>query len=309
MTSVRNDAVGQQGDVRFEPRGPFDLLHQNQYFNGWPTLARDPATIAMAFPVEGWSHSALVTLKQDADGSLDVVVHGKADEGRARRQALAALSLDEDGSGWIEIGERDEFVAGLQERYKHLRPTLFHSPYEAAAAFVIGHRITIPQARRIRSAMAAEMGSSIEVGDESFSAFPSPQRVLELESYKGLSETKVSRLHAVARAALDGLLDREYLRGLEDATALAELETMPGIGSFFSQGILYRGAGKRDGFVHDDMTYHAIETAYDLAEPASRDEVLAIAERWRPYRMWATVLLHVWLRETNNFPRRTFSRR
>jgi DNA-3-methyladenine glycosylase II len=263
----------------------------------------------MAFPVEGWSDSAVVTLKQDADGSVNIAVFGTADEGRARRQALAALSLDEDGSGWIETGKRDEFVAGLQEKYRHMRPTLFHSPYEAAAALVIGHRITIPQGRRIRSAMAAEIGSTMVVGEESFHAFPSPQRVLELASYQGLSETKVSRLHGVAQAALNGLLDREYLRGLEDATALAELETIPGIGPFFSQGILYRGAGKRDGFVHDNMTYHAIGTAYNLVVPPAREDVLAIAERWRPYRMWATVLLHVWLRETNNFPRRAFSRK
>lgn len=37
----------------FEPRGVFDLINQNQYFNGWPTLTSDSKTVVMAFPVEG----------------------------------------------------------------------------------------------------------------------------------------------------------------------------------------------------------------------------------------------------------------
>jgi 3-methyladenine DNA glycosylase/8-oxoguanine DNA glycosylase len=300
--------VALQAEFRWEPDGPFDLLHQNKYFNGWPTLARDPATVVMAFPVEGWSGSAAVTLTQDRNGSVHLVVFGEADQDRARRQALAALSLDEDGSGWPAIGERDDVLSGLQATYRYMRPTLFHSPYEAAAAFVIGHRISIRQARRIRSTMAAETGVETAVGGESFYAFPDPQRLMSLVSFPGLSQAKVGQLHAVAQAALDGRLDRTYLRSLDEETALAGLQTLPGIGPFFSQGILYRGAGKRDGFTRDDMTRHAIRTAYELAEESTNEEVLAIADRWRPYRMWATVLLHVWVRETGNLPKRTFSR-
>lgn len=291
-----------------KPKGPFNLLHQNKYFNGWPTLVNYLDTIVMSFPVEGWTYSAAVTFKQQADGTLVINVFGSGDETRAKQQALAALSLDEDGTDWTEVGKHDELVLGLQEKYQYMRPTLFHSPYEAAASFVIGHRITIPQARKIRTTMSIEIGDKIDVAGETFHAFPSPHKLLKLESYLGLSEIKISRLHTVAQAAIDGLLDREYLRNLKDEVALAELETLPGIGPFFSQGILYRGAGKTDGFTQDEMTFHAIKTAYHLSDEASKEEILSIAENWRPYRMWVTVLLHVWLRETNNFPKRTFSK-
>ncbi len=292
-----------------QPRGPFNLLHQNQYFNGWPTLAADTKTIVMTFPVEGWADSTAVTLRQEDDGSLDIAVYGTTDKSAATEQALAALSLDEDGSGWAAVGEKDDFIADLQKKYQHMRPTLFHSPYEAAAAFIIGHRITIAQTRKIRTTMAAEYGEKIMIGDEAFFAFPSPQKLLTIEAIKGLNETKISRLHAVAQAALDGLLDRKYLRGLDENQALKELETLPGVGPFFSQGILYRGVGIKDGLTHDDMTLYAIKTAYNLPEDASPEVVLAIADKWRPYRMWVTVLLHVWLRETNNYPKKTFAKR
>lgn len=288
-----------------QPLGPFNLLNQNKYFNGWPTLKSDPTTIVMAFAVDGdWSQSAAVTVQQKPNGDLDIAVYGTADPAKAQQQALAALSLDEDGLGWQEVGKRDDFVAGLQREYQYMRPSLFNSAYEAAAGFIIGHRITIVQARKIRSSMAEELGNKIDVAGESFYAFPSPQNLLALEEYKGLSEAKVTRLHAVAEATLAGKLDRAHLRQLSDDTALAELETLPGIGPFFSQGILYRGVGKQDGFTQDDMTFHAIITAYGLSKNAPVEEMLAIANRWQPYRMWVIVLLHVWLRETGNFPKR-----
>ena len=292
-----------------KPQGPFNLLHQNMYFNGWSTLSGDNKTIVMAFPVEGWLDSVAVSLQQNEDGILDIAVQGTTVVEPAIQQALAAMSLDEDGSSWSEVGERDDVIGKLQRKYEYMRPTLFHSPYEAAAAFTIGHRITIQQARKIRTNMAQEHGEKISVGSEVFFAFPSPQKLLTLTEIFGLNETKVSRLHTIAQAALDGLLDRAYLRSLDDETALTKLETLPGIGPFFSQGILYRGVGRKDGITHDDMTYHAIKTVYGLSDDVTKEDVMAIAERWRPYRMWAIVLLHVWLRETNNFPKRTFSKR
>jgi len=37
-----------------------------------------------------------------------------------------------------------------------------------------------------------------------------------------------------------------------------------------------------------------------------RLEFLAIAERWRPYRMWVNVLLHVWTSEAANMSQQGF---
>ncbi len=292
-----------------QPTGPFHLLNQNKYFNGWPTLKSDPSTVVMTFPVEDWSGPAAVTLTQLPDGSIKLEIYGDGNKKMAEHQALAAMSLDEDGSGWTKIAKSDEFVTILQNKYDCMRPTLFNSPYEAAAAFIIGHRITITQARCIRNNLAVEHGDAVRVKDEVFHAFPEPQKLLTLDGYAGLSETKIFRLHAVAQAAIEGQLSREYLRDLDDADALAKLEQLPGIGPFFSQGILYRGVGKRDGFTEDDMTFHAIKTAYNLNQRATIKEMLAIADNWRPYRMWVVVLMHVWLRETDNYPKRTFSKK
>ena len=286
------------------PRGPFDLANQNRYFNGWPTLPDDPGTVVMAFPVEGWRGSAAVTLRQRGD-EVDIQVLGPAAVAeQAEAQALAAISLDVDGTPWPGLGEGNPLLGELQQRYRYLRPSMFHSPYEAAAAFVIGHRISIVQTRRIRARMAAESGASIEVDGTAFAAFPDPETLLRIDHIDGVADTKTERLHGVARAALDGLLDRERLRGVEPGQALAELQTIPGIGPFFAEAILYRAVGVPTGITHDEMSLVAVQRAFELSAPPTAADADRLTAAWQPLRMWPMVLLHVHLREQNDLPAR-----
>jgi DNA-3-methyladenine glycosylase II len=298
--------------VRFEmvSRGPFDLENQASRFGGWPKLGDG---IVMAFPVEGWNGSAAVVMRQRGE-TLTGEVHGadRADAERAWNQAMATISLDVDGEGFVDIGRRDAVIGRLQGEYRDLRPVLFHSPYEAACAFVIGHRITVLQTRRIRQRLAEEIGATIDVDATPFAAFPDPRALLRLESFPGVAPVKIDRLHHVARSALEGRLDRARLRSLPEQDALTQLRTLPGIGEFFAQGILMRGAGLVDAVTDDDITPRAIQLLYGLAERPDRPAILRRAEGWRPYRMWAVVLLNVWLRSQPREllgPRRARSRR
>lgn len=291
------------------PTGPFDLTHQNRFFGGWPTLATDSGAVVIALPVEGWESSAAVLARQPAPDQLELEVFGA--EGcaeAARAQALAALSLDVDGAGWPAVGERDEHIGSLQEKYNFLRPVLFNSPYEAAATFVIGHRISMKQGRAIRARMAEDLGAKIQVHDETFAAFPDPATLLAVSEFRGVSAAKIERLHGVAEAALAGTLDRARLRRLPYDEALRDVRRIGGIGPFFAAGIVSRGAGVIDDVPDDDLTPYAVQVGYDLPELPDRDQVLRIAESWRPYRMWTVVLMHVWLRREVGLPQRRFER-
>jgi DNA-3-methyladenine glycosylase II len=281
-------------EFSMSPEGSFQLATAQEYFGGWPTSPG--GDIVMAFPVEGWTTSAAVVLRQDA-GQVNGAVHGAgANAELAWQQALATVSLDVDGRGFEAVAKRDAFVGNLWAEHGRLRPVLFHSPYEAACAFVIGHRITIAQTRKIRARMAEELGAGINAGGQTFHAFPAPRVLLELDAFPGVAASKVDRLHAVAQAALDGGLLRRRLLEMPEADALAYLKTLPGVGDFFAQGILSRGAGLVDFITDDDLTPRAVELAYGMDHRPGRAEVLERAEAWRPYRMWALVLLHVWLR-------------
>jgi DNA-3-methyladenine glycosylase II len=279
------------------PRGAFSLRAANEYFGGWVNATDGGATIPMAFPVEGWETSAAVVVTQGDEGRVTGEVTAPAAHADAAwQQALAVLSLDVDGGGFAAVGPRDPRIGELQQRYAGLRPVLFHSPYEAAAAFIVGHRISIAQGRAIRKRMAEQVGAHVDTAQGTVHAFPAPEALLELPSFPGVADAKIARLHGVARAALDGVLDRARLRALPEADALALLRGIDGVGPFFAQGILMRGAGLVDTVTDDDVTKQAVQRRYGLAALPAHGDVLEIAERWRPYRMWASVLLHVWLR-------------
>jgi len=292
-------------ETRFQlvARGPFSLRDESKFFGGWPPLPADPSAVAMAFPVEGWRTSAAVLVRQ---GSAAITGEVRGATGRdaeaAWNQALAVRSLDVDGTGFPEVGRRDPVIGRLQQTYRFLRPVCFHGPYEAAANFVIGQRSSIRQARATRAAMAREFGDEIRVGEERLYAFPQPAVLATLANFPGISAEKIERLHVVARAAMEGLLDRAHLRAIPVEQALDALRALHGIGPFSAQGTLFRGAGLVDGVPDDDVTKQAVQHAYTLARKPDHARVLEIAENWRPYRMWTTVLLHLWLRREAGGP-------
>jgi DNA-3-methyladenine glycosylase II len=293
--------------VTIEPRGPFDLATAREFGAGFPagigasTAGED--SILMTFPVEGWASSAAVQVRQVAPGRLAGEVFGDADLDAIRRQAERSLSLDHDGSGWPAVARRDPVIGRLQQRHGLLRPVCFYSAYEAATSFVIGQRISMAQTRRVKARLADGAGDRIDVGadgtHQSIAAFPRPQALLALPEIPGVAAVKVERLHGLARAALDGRLDTERLRALPEDQALAELRSLPGIGEWTASAVLTRGCGLADSLpLGDGISREAVRHFYDVPGALDDETWRSIAEPWRPYRMWATVLLHMaWRRE------------
>jgi DNA-3-methyladenine glycosylase II len=288
--------------IEIVPRGPFSLAAARDFAGGFPAGIGGggvgPRSITLAFPVEGTESSAAIELWQDPDG----LVRGRSDTdapllGTAARQAARSLSLDHDGTGWPDVGKRDPIVGRLQQEHDFLRPVCFYSAYEAATSFVIGQRIARRQAAVIKRELAERLGDRPTIAGVEVPAFPRPSQLLALKEAKGLSDEKVRRLHGLAQAALDGRLDTEHLRSLPEAEALGQLRELPGVGPFTANGILYRGCGVADGLPgSDELGQSVIKDLYGTDEVTAAD-VERIAQAWRPYRMWAVVLLRMgWTR-------------
>ena len=72
---------------------------------------------------------------------------------------------------------------------------------------------------------------------------------------------------------------------------MSRLRELPGIGPFSAELILLRGAGEPDGFPTAEPRLHEeMARAYALTDPAPAD-LAGLAEKWRPYRTWVSVLL------------------
>jgi 3-methyladenine DNA glycosylase/8-oxoguanine DNA glycosylase len=73
---------------------------------------------------------------------------------------------------------------------------------------------------------------------------------------------------------------------------------LPGIGPFASELILLRGAGDPDGFPGNERRMQrAMARAYGLEAQPARERLDAIADGWRPYRTWVSLLLRTELED------------
>ena len=90
----------------------------------------------------------------------------------------------------------------------------------------------------------------------------------------------------------DGRLNPDVLSGLPDEELMAELTAIPGIGPWTVQGALIVALQREDVVLPGDLALRkAIQAAYRLDHLPPQQEVLAIAEKWRPYRSLATSYL------------------
>jgi len=90
----------------------------------------------------------------------------------------------------------------------------------------------------------------------------------------------------------DGRLNTEALPTLPDDELMAELTAIAGIGPWTVQGAMLIALQREDVVLAGDLALRkAVQAAYQLDHRPSQQEVLAIAEKWRPYRSLATSYL------------------
>lgn len=286
----------QTASFPIRPLGPYSLAASARFIAGWSPAeglaSAEGDMVRLCFALDSFQGQTGVAIRETDEGLLAART-GDGSLEEVRRQTERILSLDHDASDLEGVFRRDEVVARLHRESGRLRPVLFHSPYEAAAWSVISARTNHRQAQAIRAALALELGGPLDVGSVPMHAFPLPDRLLELDAFSGLSAEKVRRLHAVAEAALAGRLDPYRLRECHAEQALAELQEIRGIGPFYAGLILLRAVGVADELppTPEPRLLRAVGRAYGRPEPVSPAELVRLAENWRPYRTWVSVLI------------------
>jgi DNA-3-methyladenine glycosylase II len=158
--------------------------------------------------------------------------------------------------------------------------------YGALLFQIAGQQLSVAATRRILGRIQALFGGRL----------PSPAELLEVDPARireaGLSWRKIGTLRDLAERLSDGRLDSEVLSSLPDDELMAELTAIPGIGPWTVQGALLIALQREDVVLPGDLALRkAVQAAYQLDHLPSQQEVLAIAEKWRPYRSLATSYL------------------
>lgn len=275
------------------PRGPYAIGEAARFFRGWaPIDSPDGLVLPLALVRDDLEGVAGVAVR--AEGGRVVGTLDRPDEADAvAAQVARILSLDVDATGFAEVGARDPVVGRFQAEAPGLRPVLFHTPYEAAAWAILSQRISMRQAGAIRRRLSEELGRPVEVAGISAHAFPLPADLLAAPALPGLPSVKQERLRALAEAALAGRLEAAELRALPGDEARARLQELPGIGPFSADLVLLRGCGTIDVVSLEEPRLRRIAAAAYGRPELERDgaALAALAEGWRPWRTWVSVLL------------------
>jgi len=265
--------------IELQVQGPWSLATSRAFWEGFAPVALAPGHdegLSTVFLVEAdWSRAG-ASVRQDGD-TASVVVSGSGDLDAAAAQVARFLALDVDAREWPAVGQRDAVLGEVQAQLPGLRPCGFHSPYEAAVWAVLSQRIRVQQAAVLRTRLTERYGDD--------GALPSPAvlRSLDLE----LPGRKAEYLHAVADAALDGVLDGTALRGIPPEEAVERVQQVKGLGPFAAELVVVRGANAPDAVPHHEARLDD-EIRVRYGDGAT---VAAVSEAWRPFRTWAAVHL------------------
>ena len=151
---------------------------------------------------------------------------------------------------------------------------------------VAGQQLSVAATRRTIARLEALFSGRLPSATEVLEADPAALREA------GLSWRKVSTLRDLAGRLADGRLDPAALASQPDDELIAVLTEVPGIGPWTVQGALIIALGREDVVLPGDLALRkAVQAAYRLDRLPTPDEVLSIAERWRPYRSLATSYL------------------
>ena len=190
------------------------------------------------------------------------------------------------------LREADPVLARIIDARPEFRPRAWTQDLPALDAFstlifqVIGQQLSVRATRTILGRLEDNFGGSLPTPAEMLAADPDAVRS------SGLSARKTATLREVAQRLVDGSLSDEALAAMSDENVIAALTSIPGIGPWTAKGFLLVALDRPDVFLTGDIALRrAIVRAYGLDHLPSDDEMLQLAEPWRPYRSLAVSYL------------------
>jgi DNA-3-methyladenine glycosylase II len=199
------------------------------------------------------------------------------------------LSADRWVKGRALLRAADPRMATLVDADPGLDPDAFFDDLPAdlwtALVFqVIGQEVSLTAAGAIRGRLEALNDGRLQP--------PAELLATDEEELRGagLSRAKAVYLHDLARCLVEGRLDLERLRVLDDDAARNELTQAKGVGRFTADGVLLLALRRPDVWPAGDLGLRrAAERIWELAAPVSVAEADALGERFRPWRTLAAV--------------------
>jgi DNA-3-methyladenine glycosylase II len=207
---------------------------------------------------------------------------------------MTGLAIDRtpDPRAYRALRRQEPVFARLIDTYGQIPPFDWHdggrtgtSLFAAMTLHIVGQQISAVVAFRIYDRLAAASGG-----------IPTAAGIVDVGAERlrqtGLSAAKASYVLALAEAQLSGDIDIEAMAAVDDATIIAELTGIRGIGLWSAQTFLIHNLARPDVMPSGDLGIRrAVAAQWHLAGLPSPIEVSRTGAQWAPYRSYAAALL------------------
>jgi len=197
------------------------------------------------------------------------------------------------------INERRTFQLGakhvskvdpkIQQLVKELGQIDFEAggdPFESLVEAIISQQLSGTSARAIFGRLKALVGNEVIV--------PHALKRVHVSRLRkaGVSPQKIRYLKDLSSRVVDGRLDLERLKELEDVEVIRVLDEVKGIGPWTAHMFLLFTLGRPDVLPVDDLGIQlAVKRVYSLRKLPSAKKIEEIASNWHPYCSVASLYL------------------
>ena len=206
---------------------------------------------------------------------------------RARAKAKAA-----DPKAREFLRQADPVLGRLIDARPDFRPRAWMDELPPLDAFgtlifqVAGQQLSVSSTRAIISHLQQRFGGHLPSPAELLAADPQVLRD------SGFSRRKGATLRALAERFVDGRLSEKAFSDMTDEEIEAALTDVPGIGPWTARGFLLVALDRPDVYLTGDIALRrAIQRVYGFDHVPTEDELVALSDRWRPYRSLAVSYL------------------
>ena len=221
---------------------------------------------------------------------------GPDEAAAACEQVSRIYSLDFDARAFHRAARAEPPLAAVAMRFCGLRVAGVPEPFECVVWSILGQQISLAVAIALKQRLVEAYAEFVERDGERYPAFPSAARLADAGEPAlgklGLSRPKARYVSGLAREVASGRLDLHALRALPPEGLHARLRELEGVGPWTASYVALRAYGDADALPLADVGLERAATqAYSAPERLRGAALARVAERWRPYRGWATFYL------------------
>jgi DNA-3-methyladenine glycosylase II len=223
---------------------------------------------------------------------LQVTVTGTAVDSKIKTPVIAILNhmlgLQVDLSGFYRFAFHQAKLGPLARRFRGMRPPRFPSVFEALVNAIACQQMSLTVGILLLNRLAGLCGLRFEDNGATIHAFPRPHDLAHCDPHVitalGFSRQKVRALLETASAITNGELNLESFAAFSDDRALANLQTLRGVGRWTAEYVLLRGLGRCHIFPGDDVGARNNLTRWlGLNEDLDYESIGRALARWKKY--------------------------